>query len=179
MSPHELYISLVAKSKVMNYNYIALGKTLKELKENDKWRDAVGDVDTWQQFVKQPEIGLSVGEANKLIDIYETYVEKMGYDEDRLSQISIKNLKALLQKAKTLDNIESFLYQAETLSDRDFKEALIETRDDLEEVPRTYRYVVMRVCNETKNMNKVHGIESESIKKEFKIIEEGNDFYLK
>lgn len=162
MKPHELYTSLVAKTEVMNYNFISLGKTLRDLKEGDRFREAVGDIDTWQHFVKQPEIGLTVGEANKLIDLYTTFVLELGYSEEQLSSISLKNLKVLLPLVKQgVQNLEELMDQARTLSDKDFKDALIETSESLVEVPRTYKYVVMKVCNETKNMSKVHEITDE------------------
>lgn len=180
MNPHQLYTTLVAKTSVMNYNFITLGKVLRDLKEGDRFKEAVGDIDTWQHFVKQPEVGLTVGEANRLIELYTTFVLELGYSEEQLSSISLKNLKVLLPVAKQgVQNLDELLEQARTLSDKDFKDALIETSESLVEVPRTYKYVVMRVCNETKNMAKVHGIESSSISEAFNIIEDGNNFYLK
>lgn len=170
MNPHELYTSLVAKTEVMNYNFISLGKTLRDLKEGDRFKKAVGDIDTWQHFVKQPEIGLTVGEANKLIDLYTTFVTELGYSEEQLSSISLKNLKVLMPVAKQgVQNLDELLEQARTLSDKDFKDALIETKESLEEVPRTYKYVVMKVCNETKNMSKVHDLSSELIKEKLNL----------
>ena len=162
MKPHELYVSLVAKIDLMNYNLLTLGKVLKELKEDDKYKTAVGDTDTWQHFVKQPEVGLTVGEANKLIDIYEVYIEQLGYSEEQLSSISFKNLKTLLPIIKEgVQNQEELIEQARVLSDKDFKDALIETKENLDEVQRTYKYVVMKICNETKNMAKVHELTEE------------------
>jgi hypothetical protein len=162
MNAHQLYTSLVAKTEVMNYNFISIGGVLRELKEVDRFKEAVGDTDTWQHFVKQPEIGLTVGEANKLIDLYTTFVLELGYSEEQLSSISLKNLKVLMPVAKQgVQNLEELLEQARTLSDKDFKDALIETSESLVEVPRTYKYVVMKVCNETKNMSKVHDITDE------------------
>lgn len=112
--------------------------------------------------MKQPEIGLTVGEANKLIDLYTTFVLELGYSEEQLSSISLKNLKVLLPLVKQgVQNLEELMDQARTLSDKDFKDALIETSESLVEVPRTYKYVVMKVCNETKNMSKVHEITDE------------------
>lgn len=162
MTPHESYTSLVSKVSVMNYNFITLGRVLRDLKEEERFKQAIGDIDTWQHFVKQPEVGLTVGEANKLIDLYTTFVLELGYSEEQLSSISLKNLKVLMPVAKQgVQNLEELLEQARTLSDKDFKDALIETKESLEEVPRTYKYVVMRVCNETKNMSKVHEITDE------------------
>lgn len=173
MSPYELYTSLVAKSKVMNYNYIELGRVLKGLKDGDKWLEATGGIDTWQSFVKQPEVGLSVKEAETLITIYTVFVEDFGYDVDYLSGISIKNLKLLLKLSHDVDlrssdpNIEELLEQAKMLSDRDFKEAIIEKDMALGEMSRTYTYSIMQKCNETGTMRKVHGISSQLVKDTF------------
>ncbi len=166
MTPHELYISLIAKTDQINFHFFSLGKILRDLKEEDNYKKAIGDTDTWQHFVKQPEIGLTVGEANKLIDIYQTYIEDLGYSEEQLSSISFKNLKILLPIIKEgVQNHEELIDKARTLSDKDLKDALIETEESLNEVPKTYKYVVMKICNETKNMSKVHEL-TEDIKQQ-------------
>ena len=162
MTPHELYISLITKTDLINFHFLSLGKILRDLKEEDNYKKAIGDTDTWQHFVKQPEIGLTVGEANKLIDIYQTYIEDLGYSEEQLSSISFKNLKILLPIIKEgVQNHEELIDKARTLSDKDLKDALIETEESLVEVPRTYKYVVMKICKETKNMSKVHELTEE------------------
>lgn len=170
MNPHELYISLTAKISVNNYNLLSLGKTLKDLKNNDNYKMAVGDIDTWQHFVKQPEVSLTVGEANKLIEIYELYVEELGYSEEQLSSIPHKNLRITLPIIKEgVQNPDEILEQARTLSDKDLKDALIETKDNLEEVQKTYQYIVMKKCNETGNLSKIHDITSDEIKLKLKL----------
>ena len=164
MTAHELYVSLIAKVKVANYNLLSIGKTLKELKEGDKFMEATGSTDTWQHFVKSPEVSMTVGEANKLIDLYETFVDRLGYTIEQLSVVPMKNLKILLPLTKNYpENFEELFEQAKVLSDKDLKDALIETSDTMDEVPRTYKYMIMKKCLETGNMSKVHDVASDEI----------------
>lgn len=170
MNPYELYTTLVAHSKIINYSFIELGKVLNDLKKDDNYKKAVGDTDTWQHFVKQPEINLSVSEANKLIDIYVNFVEELGYSEEQLAETTIKNLKILLPFAKDLpENFDEMFEQAKVLSDKDLKNALVESKEKLGESKRTYKYLVMKRCLETGNLTKVHDLPSEEIKTKLNI----------
>jgi len=168
MNPHELYTSLTNTTLRIRGDSIAMGQILKELKDNDKYKESVGDIDTWNQFLKQPEIGLSVSEADTLIEIYEEFVQRLGFDKSDLNEISLKNLKKLLPFAKTRGSaeIESYLDQAKMLSDKDFREAMVENQNITD---RTYTYSVMKRCKETGSMTKVHGLDSDDIKNKFNL----------
>lgn len=174
---HELYTILETKSETVNRKLIEMGRILKELKDGDKYLEATGGIESWQQFLKQPEVGLSVSEAEALISIYTIFVEDFGYSIDDLSGINIKNLKTLVKLSQEFDlrnatpNIMELMDQARVLSDRDFREALAERDETLSETSRTYSYVVMQRCNETKTIRKVHGISSEQITNTFNINE--------
>lgn len=172
MNDHEVYQSLVAKEGTIRHNQIKVGGLLKYLKEDDRYKLATGGVDTWNQFLKQPEIGLTVSKANTLIDIYDMFVDKLHISEDYLSSIPFANLKRLLPEMKRRFDethedekveIVEILEQARTLSDKDFKNVLVENNETYGDQPRTYTYMVMRKCNETGNLNKVHDISSEDI----------------
>lgn len=168
MNPHELYMSLTSATFRMRDDSIAMGQILKELKDDEKYKESVGDIDTWNQFLKQPEIGLSVTEADNLIEIYEEFVIRLGFTRTDLSDVPIKNLKKLLPFAKTRGSVEvePYLDQARLLSDRDFREAIAENQNITD---RTYSYSIMKRCKETGSMTKVHGIESDDIKNKFEL----------
>lgn len=158
MTPYETYQDLVAYGNTAKFSYVEMGRYLNELRTDNKWREAVGDgITSWSGFLRQPEIGLSQHEATKLMKIY----NRLGaYD---LTEISLPNLKKLVE----LDDItEEVIEQARTLSDKDFKEVLAENRNITE---RTYTYQVMKKCNETGNMTKVHDLSSELIKSTFNL----------
>ena len=158
MTPYETYQDLIAYGNTAKFSYVGMGKLLMELRVNNKWKEAIGDgITTWSAFLKQPEIGLSVGEADKLMKIYNRLSD---YD---VNEISLVNLKRLVDVEHLTEDIVD---QARTLSDKDFKEVLAENENISE---RTYVYMVMKRCKETGNMTKVHDLSSEVIKDTFNL----------
>lgn len=142
-----------------------MGRLLCDLKDGNKFKDAVGGIDNWDDFLKQPEIGLSRLEGDRLMKIYIKLIVEKDVEVSALAGISLQNLKKLTEVDDVTDEI---INQAQMLSDKDFKEVLAENKN-IE--TRTYKYMVMRKCNETGNMTKVHGIESETIKQTFNLNE--------
>lgn len=148
-----------------------MGKLLYELKKGG-FKDAVGaGIDTWDDYIAQPEINLSKGEADRLVQIYEQFVCRFGLTEKQMSEIPIKNLHYLLPIVKrqrdshdegTLELIES----ASVLSQKDFKLRVGEIKYDGN---LTYEYMVMKRCNETGSLSKVHDISSKAIQDVFGI----------
>lgn len=165
---HQELARTVLGSKVQ---FIEVGKLLYELKQEDNFREAVGDgIDTWNAYLAQPEIGLSISEANRLISIYETFVLNYGYSEVEVAEVPIKNLHYLLPLAKSGEDkeiVDELFQEATHLSQRDFKERVHEHKDDTG--VRTYEFVVMKKCIETGTMRKVHAIPSELIKEAFSL----------
>lgn len=167
------YVKLVGTCQGIKSNYLEIGKLLSELKVNDKYKEAVGDTDTWNMFLKQPEIGLSIREADQLIEIYDLYVGILHIDEDYLASISLKNLKRMIPVVReiiqtTEDKVPTteLFEQARTLSDQDFREVLAENNGVTE---RTYTYSIMKRAKETGSMTKVHGITSDEIIEKFNL----------
>ena len=69
-------------------------------------------------------------------------------------------------KTRGSAEIESYLDQAKMLSDKDFREAMVENQNITD---RTYTYSVMKRCKETGSMTKVHGLDSDDIKNKFNL----------
>lgn len=164
------YTALVADVIASNDRRIEIGAKLHYLKTDDNWRQAVGEggIDNWDDFLKQPEIGLSRLEADRLIKIYQTFftTDKFNhYSQEQIMSIPFKNLVKLTELDEITDDV---IEQAMFLTDRDFKEVLAENKNV---TARTYTYMVMRKCKETGNMTKVHGITSEEVKDKFNINE--------
>ena len=129
-------------------------------------------------YLAQPEVGLTKGEANRLVQIYEEFVVKFHYDEVYIANIPLKNLHYLLPIAKATKDeskITSLLNEAKHLSQKDFKERVydIKTEDKGE---RTYEYLIMKKCKETGGMVKVHNIPSEEIKYRFNLGDNTTDW---
>ena len=67
LEDHQLLLKMVHHAKI---NFVQMGAVLKYLKEGDNFKLTTGGIDTWEEYVRQPEISLSNGESNRLIQIY-------------------------------------------------------------------------------------------------------------
>lgn len=168
MKANELYNKLVNMSSKSRSIDIYTGKYLYELKVYDLWRDSVGGIDRWEDFLKQPEVNISVSRANKLIKIYEFFVVKNKItDIDLLNKAPVSVLAYIVKKdVKDKDLIIELIENGINLKSSDFKEVVSDVVDGF---GRTYTYMVMSRCNETGNLTKVHNIESDIIKKTFNL----------
>jgi len=152
------HLTLLAKLSVKNNLLLEIGSTLKDLKTDEAYKDAVGaGVDTWHQYLSQPEVGMTVNEANYLISAYDLW-----RSIPDLVDVPERYWKLVLGQELSEELIES----AKTLSYQDLKERLYDVKTE-DKGPRTYSYMVMRRCNETGNMTKVPLIESDEVKDAF------------
>lgn len=165
-SSHYLHTQLLDTLGFSKKNSLEIARLLYELKNEANYKNAVGlGIDTWIDYLSQPEIGLSKTEADRLVQIHEQFVLRFGFDEDYISQIPIKNLHYILPLIKKLaddGDVDGLVNEAMTLTQRDLKERMQDRKNPDGE--RTYEYIVMKKCVETSNMRKVHGIESDTIK---------------
>lgn len=159
-SLHHLLADQVSFSKQSS---VEVGKLLHDLRLDDNYLTAVGEgIETWQSYLAQPEIGLSVSEANRLIQIYEVFVLRWEFEEEEIAAIPTKNLHTLLPLAKAIEvspegeeELMALVNDATHLSQRDFKERLHDVKSQDDGV-RTYEYVIMQKCIETGGLRKVH-----------------------
>lgn len=165
LEPHALHQRLLESIAFTKTGFVVIGKLLYELNKDDNFLDAVGEgIDTWDDYISQPEISLSRGEANRLMQIYEEFVLKIGLTETELSEIPVKNLHYILpmvKKGLPKEQLDVLIDDARHLAQKDFKEKVYETKHDTDE--RTYEYMVMKRCIETGVLTKVHDITSEQI----------------
>lgn len=166
--PHELHTLLVTVVSVSKKGFVAMGKILRELKKGDVYKKSVGaGVDTWETYLRQPEIGLATGEANRLIQIYEEMVLRLGYDEDTVADIPIKNahyLLPLIKNLKTKDEADELVADATLLSQKDFRSRIVDKKIDEGETVLTYSYLLMKKTNETGTMERIMDIDSDTLK---------------
>lgn len=167
---HQMLVAVVGYSK---RSFVAMGKLLFALKYDNQYRNAIGSgINTWEDYLKQPEIGLAAGEANRLIQIYEEFCLRLGYDEDTISAIPVKNIHYLLPIVRKFDDREDtdeLVADATFLSQRDFKERLYDRKVEQGEPTRTFEYMVMAKTVETGTMSRVMDIDSETIKRTFNL----------
>ncbi len=127
-----------------------------ELLENSKseWPELVGEgLTSWSDFLAQPEIGLSVREANSLINLSK-YIRATGVPA---RDLNLSNVKFALSKGIPADSMVADMC---SLSLKDFKErahdVVVAKQDN---APRTYTYLVMKRCNETGNLSRVYDVD--------------------
>lgn len=138
-----------------------LAELLYKLRRYELWRFAVGGFDSWEDYLKQPEIGISRHKADKMVRIYEYFIIERGFQLPDLEDVPWYALDFISKKRPEADLIAQLLADAKVLTQKDFKEAYY---DHTEVGPRTYSYVLMRKCDQTGNLEKVHELDSETIK---------------
>lgn len=150
-----------------------MGSLLYELYQEERFLEAVGDgINTWDDYLKQPEIGLTTKEAGRLMQIYEVFCIQYGYPQNIIADIPVKNMHYMLPIVKKLDGtegemVEGLVGDATVLSQADFRERIFDVKTE-EKVDRTYTYLVMRRCVETNVLNRVFDIDSDEILEVFK-----------
>lgn len=170
ISPYEYHKALLKLIQDSKRNFMVMGELLYHLREDDNFKEAVGEgIDTWIDYIKQPEIGLSKGEANRLVQIYENFVHRLEFKPEDIAQIPIKNLHYLLPVVKEMDNskdVQNLLDEASSLSQSDFKERIYDIRHDEE---RTYTYIIMKKSDQTGALSRVYDISSDDIISKFNL----------
>lgn len=166
-TPFELHQQLLESISFTKTGFVLIGKLLYKLKSDSIFLRAVGEgINTWEDYISQPEIGLARGEASRLIQIYEQFVLRLGLSEEEVAKIPVKNIHYLLPMVKNAteedsDDIRALVDDAIHLSQKDFKERVYESKHETDE--RTYEYLLMKRCNETGNLSRVHNVPQEEI----------------
>lgn len=163
----ELYQGLLKVLELKRFAGVALGEKLYKLRANNEYKNAIGEgIDTWNDFLKQPDVAIDPREATRSMEIYEQFCVVRGYSTDELGTVPTKSLHYLLPVAKSgrlpEGDLRSLVNDAAILTRAAFKEKL---HDGLSggEGTRTFSFVLMRRCNETNNLQKVHDFDSEQI----------------
>lgn len=132
-----------------------LGTLLKRAKED--YQDIVGEgINSWHDFLAQPEVGLTVREANSLIKL----VEWLDDTNTNIDELNLSTAKFAANKG-IVDDIDDM----KVLSLKDWKDRHHEEKTN--NAPQTYTYMVMKRSNETGSLSRVYGVEDleETIKK--------------
>lgn len=168
------HLDLVHSVRNLKHNFLYQGKILSELRKNSTYKETTGGIDSWHDYLAQPEIGMSPTQANKLLNIYEFFIKDMFFEEDEIIKIPVKILNYLVKRKEEIKDleratIEEIVSQAQVLTFKDFKEAYFDQRSEAAEKlgedkgQRTFSYILMQKCNETGNLSKVHKYSSDDI----------------
>lgn len=151
---------------------VVRGKILWALRENDRYLEAFGEgVDTWEEFLRSPEIGLTPSEANRMMQMYEWYVLKYEYTEDELAKVPLKSLHYLLPRIKSgevsTEEVPELMASAKELTFHQFKELVYDHNGQ----ERNYSLCLMKRCDQTGNLYKVPNVTHEQLKHAFPDVE--------
>lgn len=165
---HELYQGLLKVLELKRFAGVALGEKLYKLRANNEYKNAIGaGIDTWNDFLKQPDVAIDPREATRSMEIYEQFCVVRGYSTDELGTVPTKSLHYLLPVAKAgklpEGELRSLVNDAANLSRASFRERLHDGLSSDGHGHRTFSFVLMRRCNETNNLQKVHDFDSEQI----------------
>jgi hypothetical protein len=151
--------------RALNRFKYTIGKHLKTLRDTEDYKKLSG-LESWFDFLAQPEIDLTAQEANKLISNYE-FIVSNNLPQD----ISSRRISLL----KKISNPIEIYNETALLSYKDMKERIVDLDNEKsgKSNTRTYKYVIMRKCLETGTLEKVNGVESPEILNTFKINEDG------
>lgn len=172
--PYKLHQYLLQVIHMSKKSFVVMGKALYYLKKDELYKKAVGKgADTWADYLRQPEIGLSAGEASRLIQIYTTFILKLGYDEETISEVPVKSMHYLLPLCKKMSSKEEsdeLVADATLLSQKDFRTMIVERKIGGDEgFTREYEYMLMRKEVNTGVLDKVHDISSDLLMRQFNL----------
>ncbi len=147
---------------------VHVGHLLSEIKEGEIYKEEIGEgINTWYDYLNQPDIGMSVVEANALIRLYQ-FCTSNNISREYIVRIPTPTMKHLVKNTATLPT-EEILEAGATLSTSDFKERFYDHATDYKG-GRTYTYMVMKKCVETGTLSKVY---DDELKEAITTIEHG------
>jgi hypothetical protein len=117
----EIHQDVLKLKRQMGMAFIEMGRLLKKIRD-EKHYQVLGH-DSFKSYLADSELGFKRRTAYYYIEIYEYFVEKLGYEIKRLADIGYKNLIDVLAVVKKLPEPEpeALLNDAKELSTTDFK----------------------------------------------------------
>ncbi|MBW2968555.1 hypothetical protein KY314_00345 [Candidatus Woesearchaeota archaeon] len=116
----EEHENLIKLKSFASLAYLHIGKTLKKIRDQKLYLYIFGEggCDTFKDYLKNPEIKMSSRKAYYLIEIYETFCEELGIEEQELRGLhwtSLREIRPIVDER----NVEDWLEDARELSNRD------------------------------------------------------------
>lgn len=110
-------------------SFILLGKELK-LNKDKRYFESLGHL-TFETYIESPMVSLGRRSVYSLIAIYETFVEKLGYSLEELSEVDYSKLDRIIPAI----NVQSIAHRewferAKTLSQRELEREVREAREN-------------------------------------------------
>lgn len=138
-----LYEDLRKIQQTYRLVWLERARLLKEIKHAKAYRYLNGNgYESWEEFCRDPAVGMSRVQANLHIAMYEYYVEQLKLKPEDIDDISIGKLEAILIHKDKLDpeNRDLAIVEAKLLTSHDFYQSLKERAGIKEEArPRIFK----------------------------------------
>ena len=130
------YDNLVKLKQVASISFLYIGQELKKIKEEKLYRylgEGSPEYESFDEFIKSPEINLELRKAYYLIQIYTVFCEQLGYEPEQLGGLYWTSLRTLLPVVKK-DNVEELVEKAKNLTRGHLALEVRQLRSGLDEI---------------------------------------------
>jgi hypothetical protein len=127
-TPEERFDAITTLRFKIEDHFLALGEIFAGIKRSQAFR--IKGYPTFKDFV-ETDLKLTVFLANRLIGIYQLYIEELDIDSEDIKKIGMDRLamiKSIVAKA-TYEEQEAWIEKARTLSTHDLKDEIKKIRD--------------------------------------------------
>ncbi|MHA1329798.1 MAG: hypothetical protein ACTSR2_01855 [Candidatus Hodarchaeales archaeon] len=144
-------------------SYLKVGQLLKRFKDEELYKylgEGSEEFESFEAFLKIPEINMELRKAYYLIQIWTTFVEKYGFKEEELADIPWTSLRVLLPVVRK-ENVRDLVEKARNLNRthlemeiKALKSGLV-TLDDLSNCKHEWEEITFWRCRKCGERSKV------------------------
>ena len=141
LSPEAQFDAIVTLRSKVEENFLTLGEIFSHIKKSQVFR--MKGCPTFKDFV-ETDLKLTMSLANKIIGIYELYIEELDVDETDLKNIGVDRLamiKPIVQKA-TFEEQGQWLEEARVLPTQELKDKIKEFKQKEKKLEKTLKEVL-------------------------------------
>lgn len=120
---HKIYIRVQEALREQNKTFLQIGLALKLIRENELFKYmGNGGFDSFKDFINNPEIGLKQSTAYLYIRVFEYYIERLQFEENKLIEYPLNRLMKLLPhlKKKSDEEAKELLISIGNMTDFDY-----------------------------------------------------------
>ena len=124
----DFHKQLVSLKRAMAVAFLNMGGILKSIKDNEYY-ETLG-YKSFSDYVQNPDVGLNYRTAYYYVEIYEMFIDKLGYTREQLVDYSYDKLRKLLPIIKDEEETETIMDNAKDLSWNDFTKIYKEDKEN-------------------------------------------------
>ena len=147
--------NLIKWKNISNLSYLSIGQELKKIKEEKLYKylgEGSPEYETFENYLKSPEIKIELRKAYYLIQIYTVFVKKYKFKPEELSEIPWTGLRSILPVVEE-KNADEWVEKAKTLTRGHLEMEVkanksgLKTLEDLNKHEHTWEKITFWKCN--------------------------------